>query len=108
MVHHSDRGSPYLSIHHAERLAEAAIDASVGGVGESYDNVLAETIIGLYNMQVIDGRGPWRTIDAVEYTTLERVDLFNHRRLRESIGHVPSTEYEQAYHRNNAAQAMEA
>jgi len=108
LIHHSDRGCQYLSIRYTERLAEAGIEASVGSVGDSYDNALAETIIGLYKTEVIHARGPWRTLDAVEYATLEWVDWFNHRRLLESIGHVPPAEYEREYHRLNEAQAMAA
>ena len=71
LVHHSDRGVQYLSIRHTERLAEAGIERSVGSVGDSYDNALAETVIGLYKTEVIRRRGPWRNIEAVEYATLE-------------------------------------
>jgi transposase InsO family protein len=98
LVHHSDRGSQYLSIRYTERLAEAGIDASVGSVGDSYDNALAETINGLYKTEVIRRRGPWKNVDDVEYATLEWVDWFNHRRLLEPIGHVPPAEYEQMYY----------
>jgi transposase InsO family protein len=108
LIHHSDRGCQYLSIRYTERLAEVGIEASVGSVGDSYDNALAETIIGLYKTEVIHARGPWRTHDAVEYGTLEWVDWFNHRRLLESIGDVPPAEYEQAYYRLNESQAMAA
>ena len=108
LIHHSDRGCQYLSIRYTERLAEAGIEASVGSVGDSYDNALAETVIGLFKTEVIHPRGPWRTLDAVEYATLEWVDWFNNRRLLESIGHVPPAEYEQAYHRLTEAQAMAA
>jgi len=108
LIHHSDRGSQYLSIRYTERLAEAGIEASVGSVGDSYDNALAETIIGLFKTEVIHARGPWRTLDAVEYATLEWVDWFNNRRLLESIGHVPPAEYEQAYYQLNETQAMAA
>jgi transposase InsO family protein len=108
LTHHSDHGSQYLRIRYTERLAEAGIEASVGSVGDSYDNALAETIIGLYKTEVIHARGPWRTLDAVEYATLEWVDWFNSRRLLESIGHVPPAEYERQYHRLNEAQAMAA
>jgi len=108
LIHHSDHGSQYLSIRYTERLAEAGIEASVGSVGDSYDNALAESIIGLFKTEVIHARGPWRTLDAVEYATLEWVDWFNNRRLLESIGHVPPAEYEQAYYRLNEAQAMAA
>jgi transposase InsO family protein len=99
LIHHSDRGSQYLSIRYTERLAEAGVNASVGSVGDSYDNALAETINGLYKTEVIRRRGPWRHIDAVEYATLEWVDWFNHRRLLEPIGDVPPAELEQAYYR---------
>ena len=99
LIHHSDRGSQYLSIRYSERLSEAGIDASVGSVGDSYDNALAETINGLFKTEVIRHKGPWRTIDDVEYATLEWVDWFNHRRLLEPIGNVPPAEYELAYYR---------
>ncbi|MCP1984785.1 transposase InsO family protein, partial [Bradyrhizobium elkanii] len=86
LVHHSDRGVQYVSIKYTERLAEAGIEPSVGSVGDSYDNALAETINGLYKAEVIHRRGPWRSFDAVEYATLEWVDWFNNRRLLEPIG----------------------
>ena len=99
LVHHSDRGSQYLAIRYTERLAEAGAVTSVGSRGDSYDNALAETIIGLYKTELIRRRGPWRGIDDVEYATLEWVDWFNHRRLLEPIGHVPPAEFEAAFHR---------
>jgi transposase InsO family protein len=108
LVHHSDRGSQYLSIRYTERLAESGVETSVGSVGDSYDNALAETIIGLYKTEVIHRRGPWRHIDAVEYATLEWIDWFNHRRLLEPIGNVPPAELESAYHRQQQALAMAA
>jgi transposase InsO family protein len=97
LVHHSDRGSQYLSIRYTERLAEAGAVTSVGSVGDSYDNALAETIIGLYKTELIRRRGPWKGIDQVEYATLEWVDWFNHRRLLEPIGSVPPAEFEAAF-----------
>jgi putative transposase len=99
LVHHSDRGSQYLAIRYTERLAEAGAVTSVGSRGDSYDNALAETIIGLYKTELIRQRGPWRGIDDIEYATLEWVDWFNHRRLLEPIGYVPPAEYEAAYQR---------
>jgi putative transposase len=99
LVHHSDRGSQYLAIRYTERLAEAGAVTSVGSVGDSYDNALAETIIGLYKTELIRRRGPWKGIDQVEYATLEWVDWFNHRRLLEPIGYVPPAEFEAAYQR---------
>ena len=99
LVHHSDRGSQYLSIRYTERLAEAGAVTSVGSRGDSYDNALAETIIGLYKTELIRRRGPWKGIDQVEYATLEWVDWFNHRRLLEPIGHVPPAEFEAAFQR---------
>jgi transposase InsO family protein len=108
VIHHSDRGSQYLSIRYSERLAEAGFEPSVGSVGDSYDNALAETIIGLYKTEVIHRCGPWRTMDAVEYATLEWVDWFNHRRLLEPIGNVPPAELELAYHRQQGESAMAA
>jgi len=108
LIHHSDRGCQYLSIRYTERLAEAGIESSVGSVGDSYDNALAETIIGLYKTEVIYERGPWRSHDAVEYATLAWVDWFNNRRLLESIGHVPPVEREREYYRLNENQAKAA
>jgi putative transposase len=97
LVHHSDRGSQYVSIKYTERLVEAGIEPSVGTVGDSYDNALAETINGLYKTEVIRRRGPWKSSEAVEFATLEWVDWFNHRRLLEPIGNIPPAEAEQRY-----------
>ncbi len=108
LVHHSDRGSQYLSIRYTERLAEAGIEPSVGSVGDSYDNALAETVIGLYKTEVIRRRGPWRNLDTVEFATLEWVDWFNNRRLLEPIGNIPPVELEQAYYHNQESKAMVA
>ena len=108
LIHHSDRGCQYLSIRYTERLAEAGVDSSVGSVGDSYDNALAETINGLYKTEIIRRRGPWRNIDAVEYATLEWVDWFNNRRLLESIGDIPPAELEQAYYDQLDSQAEAA
>ena len=99
LVHHSDAGSQYLSIRYSMRLAEAGISPSVGSVGDSYDNALAESVIGLYKTELIRQRGPWKDRDQVEYATLEYVDWFNHRRLLEPIGHIPPAEKEANYHR---------
>jgi transposase InsO family protein len=98
LIHHSDRGSQYVSIRYSERLAEAGIEPSVGSVGDSYDNALAETVNGLYKAEVIHRRGPWRNFEAVEYATLEWVDWFNHRRLLEPIGNIPPAEAEDQYY----------
>ena len=98
LVHHSDRGSQYLSIRYSERLQEAGIEPSVGSVGDSYDNALAETINGLYKAEVIHRRGPWRNMEAVEYETLKWVDWFNNRRLLEPIGNIPPAEAEERYY----------
>jgi len=98
LVHHSDRGSQYVSIHYTERLAQAGIEPSVGSVGDSYDNALAESINGLYKAEVIHRRGPWRSLEAVEFATLEWVDWFNHRRLLEPIGNIPPAEAEALYY----------
>jgi transposase InsO family protein len=99
LIHHSDHGCQYLSIRYTERLIEVNIKASVGSVGDSYDNALAETINGLYKTEVIRHRGPWRNIDEVEFATLEWVDWFNNRRLLEPIGNIPPAEFEMAYYR---------
>ena len=98
LVHHSDRGSQYVSIKYTERLADAGIEPSVGSVGGSYDNALAETINGLYKAEVIHRRGPWRSFEAVEFATLEWVDWFNNRRLMEPIGYIPPAEAEKSYY----------
>jgi len=98
LVHHSDRGSQYVSIRYTERLAEAGIEPSVGSVGDSFDNALAETINGLYKAEVIWRRGPWRSFEAVEFATLEWVDWFNNRRLLEPIGNIPPAEAEANYY----------
>ena len=110
LIHHSDRGSQYLSIRYSERLAEVGIEASVGSVGDSYDNALAETINGLYKTEVIrhPRKGPWRTIDEVEYATLEWVDWFNNRRLLEPIGNIPPVEFEKQYYEQSEESAMVA
>jgi transposase InsO family protein len=108
LIHHSDRGVQYVSIRYTERLAEAGIEPSVGSVGDSYDNALAETIIGLYKTELIRQRGPWRNIDDVEYATLEWVHWFNHRRLFQPIGDVPPAELETAYYRQLEESAMAA
>ncbi len=99
LVHHSDRGSQYLSISYSERLADAGIEPSVGSVGDSYDNAMAETIIGLYKTEVIRRQGPWKNLDDVEYATLEWVDWFNHRRILEPIGNIPPAEKEANHYR---------
>jgi transposase InsO family protein len=108
LVHHSDHGSQYLSIRYTERLSEADIVPSVGSVGDSYDNALAETVIGLYKTEVINRLGPWRGREHVELETLEWVSWFNNRRLLESIGYVPPAEYEEEYYRSQEAQASVA
>ena len=108
LVQHGDRGSRYLSLRYTERLAEAGIEQSVGSVGDSYDNALAESIIGLYKTEVIRPRGPWRDLEAVEFATLEWVAWFNHRRLLEPIGNRPPAEAEAAYHRQREHTALAA
>ncbi len=126
LVHHSDRGSQYLALRYTERLAEAGVEPSVGSVGDSYDNALAETINGLYKAEVIHRRGPWRSFEAVEFapcggfpnllrrlgsqasSALEWVDWFNTRRLLEPIGNVPPAEAEARYYAQAEAQALAA
>jgi transposase InsO family protein len=98
LVHHSDRGSQYLSMRYTDRLAEAGIAPSVGSRGDSYDNALAESIIGLFKTEVIQRKGPWRHLEAVEFATLTWIDWFNTRRLLEPIGYVPPAEYEATYY----------
>jgi transposase InsO family protein len=108
LIHHSDHGSQYLSIRYSQRLTEIGVQPSTGSVGDSYDNALAETIIGLYKTEVIHHRGPWRTLEAVEYATLEWVDWFNNRRLLEPIGNVPPAEREMQYLQQQAESAIPA
>jgi putative transposase len=108
LVHHSDHGVQYLSIKYTERLAEAGIAPSVGSVGDSYDNALAETINGLFKTELIRRCGPWRSMEAVELATLAWVDWFNHRRLLEPIGNIPPAEAEARYYTELEATALAA
>ena len=108
LIHHSDRGSQYLAIRYAERLADVGISPSVGSVGDSYDNALAETINGLYKTEVIRKQGPWKTVEDVEFATLVWVDWFNNRRLLESIGNVPPAEKEVTYYQQLQSQVEAA
>ena len=105
LIHHSDRGSQYVSILYTERLAEAGIEPSVGSRGDSYDNALAETINGLYKAELIHRRAPWKTKEALELATLEWVAWFNHHRLLSSIGYIPPAEAEANYYRQLAAKS---
>jgi transposase InsO family protein len=108
LIHHSDRGVQYLSIRYTERLAEAGIETSVGSVGDSYDNALAETIIGLYNTEEIRHKGPWKGIDAGEYATADWVEWFNNRRLLKPIGDIPPAKLEEMYYQQHMAVAAGA
>ena len=108
LIHHSDRGVQYVSIKYTERLAEAGIEPSVGSVGDSYDNALAETINGLYKTEAIHRCRPWRSFEAVEFATLEWVDWFNNRRLLEPIGNIPPAEAEERYYALLEPSAMAA
>jgi putative transposase len=108
LIHHSDRGSQYVSIRYSERLAEAGIAPSVGSKGDSYDNALAETINGLYKAELIHRRGPWKTRESVELVTLEWVSWFNHQRLMEPLGYIPPAEAEANYYRQLNGQAAVA
>lgn len=108
LVHHSDRGRQYLSIRYTERLAEAGMEPSVGSVGDSYDNALAESVIGLFKTEVIRRRGPWRGLEDVEFATLHWVSWYNTQRLLEPIGYVPPIEYEEHYYRSQPTHAMVA
>ena len=103
LVHHSDRGTQYLSIRYTERLAEAGIERSVGSAGDSYDNALAESVIGLFKTEVIRRRGPWRGVEDVEFATLEWVAWYNDARLLAPLGYVPPAEFEQAYYDRQTA-----
>lgn len=102
LIHHSDRGSQYLSIRYGERLREAGIEPSVGNVGDSYDNAMAETINGLYKAELVHKQGPWKTVEALEWETLNWVTWFNQQRLLEPIGNVPPAEFEAQYEQGQA------
>ena len=106
LIHHSDRGSQYVSIRYSERLAEAGIEPSVGSRGDSYDNALAETINGLYKAELIHRRTPWKTKESLELATLEWVSWFNHHRLLEPIGYIPPAEAEENYYRQLTGQTV--
>ena len=108
LVHHSDRGVQYLSIRYTERLAEAGIESSVGSIGDSYDNALAESVIGLYKTEVIRRKGPWKSLDDVEFATLDWVSWFNDQRLLGPIGDIPPVELEQMYYQNQMSGLDEA
>ena len=107
LVHHSDRGSQYVSIRYSERLAEAGVEPSVGSKGDSYDNALAETINGLYKTELIHRRAPWKTKESVELATLQWVHWFNHNRLMESLGYIPPAEAEGNFYRQHQRQAAQ-
>ena len=102
LIHHSDRGSQYVSILYTERLAQAGIEPSVGSRGDSYDNALAETINGLYKAELIHRRAPWKTKEALELATLEWVAWFNNHQLLSSIGYIPPAEAEANYYQQLA------
>jgi putative transposase len=108
LVHHSDLGSQYLAIRYSERLADEGINPSVGSAGDSYDNALAESVIGLFKTEVIRRKGPWKSLESVEYATLEWVDWFNNRRLLEPIGNIPPVERESAYYAMEEAPVLVA
>ena len=108
LIHHSDRGTQYLSICYTDRLVEAGIEGSVGSVGDSYDNALAESINGLYKTEIIRRRGPWKGVEDVEFATLKWVDWFNNRRLLGPIGNQPPAEFERTYYRQQTSSAAVA
>ena len=108
LIHHSDRGVQYLSIRYTERLAEAGIESSVGSIGDSYDNALAESVIGLYKTEVIRREGPWKGLDDVEFATLDWIGWYNDKRLLEPIGDIPPAEFEQMYYQDHRSGLIEA
>jgi putative transposase len=108
LVHHSDRGVQYLAIRYTERLAETGAVNSVGSRDDSYNNALAETIIGLYKAELVRNRSPWRGLDDLEYATLEWIDWFNHRRLFEAHGQIPPAEFEENYYRRQKGSGQQA
>jgi transposase InsO family protein len=107
LIHHSDRGVQYVSIRYTERLGSAGVEPFVGSVGDSYDNALAETIFGLFKAEAIRPNGPWKSLEEVEFATLEWVDWFNNRRLLEPIGDIPPAEFEAMYCERQESPAME-
>jgi transposase InsO family protein len=107
LVHHSDRGVQYLAIRYTERLADAGIEASVGSRGDSYDNAMAESVIGLFKTEVIRRQGPWRNLDHVEYATLDWVAWFNTQRLLEPLGYLPPAEFEAQHYAAVASHAAQ-
>ena len=108
LVHHSDRGVQYLSVRYTERLSESGIEPSVGSRGDSYDNALAESVIGLYKTEVIRNDGPWKRVDDVEFATLHWVSWFNDQRLLGPIGDIPPAEFEQMYYQQQQSRLVEA
>ena len=108
LIHHSDRGSQYLSIRYSERLGEAGIEPSVGSTGDSYDNAMAETINGLYKTELVHKLGAWKTVEALEWETLKWVSWFNQQRLLEPIGNIPPAEFEALYEQGQAAMPQAA
>ncbi len=108
LIHHSDAGSQYTSVVYSERLAEHGIAPSVGSVGDSFDNAMAESAIGLYETELIRRQGPWRNPDQVEFATLEYIDWFNNRRLHGEIGHVPPAELEEVFYASRAEEEIKA
>lgn len=106
LVHHSDRGGQFLSVRYTERLADVQAVVSVGSRGDSYDNALAESVIGLYKTEVVNQKKPWRTVDELELATARWVEWWNQRRLHGSVGDVPPAEFEAAYHAKRAAEAV--
>jgi len=107
LIHHSDRGVQYLSIRYTERLTEAGIEPSIGSKGDSYDNALAESVIGLFKTEVIRSKGPWRNLEDVEFAVLEWVWWFNNKRLLEPIGYIPPAEYEKLFYSTQTNQVFE-
>ena len=106
LIHHSDRGVQYLAIRYTERLADAGAVCSVGSRGDSYDNALAESVIGLYKTELIRKQSPWRSFEQLELATARWVEWYNQRRIHSSIADVPPAEFESTYHRQRTASAV--
>jgi putative transposase len=103
LIQHSDAGSQYLSIRYTDRLLEVGAHASVGSVGDSFDNALAESVIGLYKTELVRWDGPWRGLDDLELATMVYIDWFNHTRLHSEVGYRPPAEVEAEYYRHLAS-----
>lgn len=109
LVHHSDRGVQYTAVRYSERLAEVEAVASVGSIGDSYDNAMAEALNSLFKAELVRNKGPWHGINDLEIAVAEYVDWYNHRRLHGELGLIPPVEFEAVHHaQTRARQTIDA